>query len=286
MTFYFVTTEHLETGVWFRDDEDFKVGMNYVAIEADITGVNVLAFVLMSNHVHFNLECTYEEAQFFITDYKRRYSIYYRSKYGIKEFLRGNGVSIQEVPLDGESLERSLAYTLMNAVAANICINCGQYPWGSGSVYFNPQVQRGVPVSSLSLRQQKNVLRSSHRLPDTYILGEDGYILPSSYVKVGFVESVFRKPSRMNYFLQNSSKAKIRLASDDDIPAFRDQSILSSIPDLCYSLFKKGSVTELSLSQKAELLKQLRRRFSADLKQLARVTGIGYSEAADLLEAF
>ena len=30
----FCTTEHLEDGLWFRDEEDFKVGMNHVAIES------------------------------------------------------------------------------------------------------------------------------------------------------------------------------------------------------------------------------------------------------------
>lgn len=31
---FLLTTEHLEDGLWFRDEEDFKVAMNYVAIEA------------------------------------------------------------------------------------------------------------------------------------------------------------------------------------------------------------------------------------------------------------
>ncbi len=286
MNFYFITTDHLESAVWFRDDEDFKVGMNYVAIEADYTGVNVMAFILMSNHVHFVLECTREEACFFINDFKKRYSMYYQKRYGVKEFLRGNGNNIQEISLSEESFERAVAYTLMNCVAANICLNCVQYHWGTGSVYYNQQAEKGKPISSFSLREQRKILHSSYRLPAKYMVGKDGYILPSSYVKVEFVEKVFRKPSRMNFFLQNSSKAKTRLSSDDNIPAFRDQVIIFSIPDLCQSLFRKASLDELSDGQRAELLKQLRRRFSADLKQLSRVTGIDYSDAADLLNRF
>ena len=30
--YYLVTTEHLKKGLWFRDNEDYRVGMNYVAI--------------------------------------------------------------------------------------------------------------------------------------------------------------------------------------------------------------------------------------------------------------
>ena len=31
---YLLTTAHLEDGLWFRDEEDFKVAMNYLAIQA------------------------------------------------------------------------------------------------------------------------------------------------------------------------------------------------------------------------------------------------------------
>jgi len=44
---YLVTTDHLEEGLWFRDDEDFITGMNYVAIQAARGRVTVLAFILM-----------------------------------------------------------------------------------------------------------------------------------------------------------------------------------------------------------------------------------------------
>ena len=47
---YLLSTDHLEDGLWFRDDEDFCVAMNYVAIQAASSPeVAVLAFILMSN---------------------------------------------------------------------------------------------------------------------------------------------------------------------------------------------------------------------------------------------
>ena len=54
---YLLSTDHLEDGLWCRDDEDFRVAMNYVAIQAASSPeVAVLAFILMSNHVHFVLK--------------------------------------------------------------------------------------------------------------------------------------------------------------------------------------------------------------------------------------
>ena len=67
LVFTLVSTNHLEGRLWFRDDDDFKVGMNDVAILSAILNIKVVAFILMSNHVHFILEGTRENALMFIT---------------------------------------------------------------------------------------------------------------------------------------------------------------------------------------------------------------------------
>ena len=96
---WLVTTEHLEEELWFRDDEDFRVGMNLVAVQAACCPeVVVLAFILMSNHVHFVLMGTRQDVESFIRQYKHRYSIYYSDRWGIKKFLRLSGVDVQEIP--------------------------------------------------------------------------------------------------------------------------------------------------------------------------------------------
>ncbi len=112
--------------------------------------------------------------------------------------------------------------------------------------------------------------------------GEDGYVLPESYVDVKRVQGIFKSSKRYNYFLNNSSKAK-KILENDAMPSFSDQNILSSTYDLCKSLFRTNSPDLLSNEQKSELLKQLRYRFSADINQLCRVVGMSYKEAAELL---
>ena len=88
----------------------------------------------------------------------------------------------------------------------------------------------------------------------------------------------------MDYFLKTSSKARKRLESNENLPAFRDQIILAALPDLCRSLFQKSSVIELAKEELAELARQIRFRFSADATQIARVCGVSDSDAACLLE--
>jgi len=141
--YWLITTEHLEDALWFRDDEDFITGMNYVAIQAALTPeVIVLVFILMSNHVHFVLYGAREEVEAFVNEFKKRYSVYYSARWGIKKFLKHNGLDIKEIPYNDEAPERAIAYVQMNCVAANICLHPGQYPWGTGNCFFNPTARR------------------------------------------------------------------------------------------------------------------------------------------------
>lgn len=286
MDCYLVTTEHLEDKVLFLDDEDFKVAMNYVPAVALETDVKMLAFNLMSNHMHFVPMCERADAESFINEFKRRYSYYFHNRYGVREVLRRVDVDIRLLPAGTESIERGIAYTQMNPVAARICQHPSLYLWGTGDAFFNAKPHSGTRLDELSLRQRRRLLHSKSELPGNLIVGEGGFILPSSYVYVGYVEKLFRTSERYTYFLNSSSKARKQLESTEALPAFRDHVISPAIVDLCNSLFRKQSLKELSPEEIPELLRQLRRRFSMDISQLSRLTGFSYADVARKLEEF
>ena len=284
---YLLSTEHLEDGLWFRDEEDFKVAMNYVAIEAaQHPEIVVLTFILMSNHVHFVLKGTRNDVKNFVENFKRRYSIYYQRKYGIRKFLRHNGLDIKLIPYEDEAVEKAIAYVLMNSVGAGICVHASQYQWGTGATFFGQPEKGGTCVKDIAVRLLKRLLHTDNEtIPGDWIIGQDGYILPQNYVDCKGVETLFRTPQRLNYFLNSSSKARKRLEySDSNLPAFRDQTILVSLPDLLRSLFHKESFAQLQPEEQVEFARQIRFRFSADATQIARVCGITYTQAAQLLD--
>lgn len=221
----------------------------------------------------------------FIFEIKRHYAAYLQKKYGFKEYLRRNQIDIQKIWREDESLERAIAYVQMNSVAANICLHPTGYPWGTGNSFFKQTSLHGRRIGTMTKRAQKRYLKSNIALPEDYFV-ENGFVLPESFVQVRFVEDLFRTPSRFNYFLASSSKAKKRLETDANLPAFRDQIVLSAVTDLCRSLFRLPSPSELSWGQKAEIVKQIQQRFSADIHQISRVTGIAYTETAKMMEQF
>lgn len=283
---WLVTTKHLEKELWFRDDEDFKVGMNLVAIQAACSPqVVIMAFILMSNHVHFILKGTRDSVKNFMDQFKKRYSVYFSARWGAQKFLRHNGLDIRAITEDDEAKEKAIAYVQMNCVAANICSHPSQYLWGTGDAFFNQRSLSGTRLGDLSARSRKRKLHTnSEFLPQEWRIGPDGFISPQEYVDVPAVEAIFRTPRRMNYFLSSSSKARKRIEADEHLPGFRDQTILASLPDLCRSLFGKESFSALASVEQAELMRQIRFRFSADINQIARVCGLSYAEAARRME--
>lgn len=287
MKYFFVSTSHLSDGIWFKDDEDFKAGMNYVAVMASKGKAFVLCFVLMSNHVHFVLGCeSREEARNFITGFKQLYARYFYNKYGVRKFLRRNEVDIRELFIEDESLHRGIAYTAMNPVAANICMHASQYAWGSGSCYFRTDPTTGTRIGILSARKQQKLLRSYSVINQDYLLGSSGYVLPDSYVCKDFVQNLFCSPGRFNYFLNSSSKVRTRFESEKNlVPTFRDQVVVSMIPEICRTLFQKRR-EELQDREKGRLIYELNHRFNCDPKQIARLTGYDYSYITQSLMSF
>ena len=261
MRYLLISTDHLTDDLLFRDNEDFRAGMNYTAVVSHVLDVHPLAFILMSNHVHYILYTSKEMAKTYMDRLKQLYGRYFQNKYGINEFLRKQRLDIRELKMEDESLHRGIAYLQMNCVAANITPHPFLYSWGTGSCFFQ------------------------EALPGNYRMGEDGYILPESYVPVQWVESLFRSARRYSYFLNTSSKARLRIEKDA-APAFRDQVILEAMTDLCHSLYRCHSPRDLDRKQNADLLRQLYRRFNPDVNQLARVTGTPYSEIAASLDDF
>lgn len=284
--FWLVTTEHLKNDLLFKDDEDFKCGMNCVAVASVAAEVNVLSFILMSNHTHFVLECTQQSGSEFIIRFKNNYSRYYSQKYSHPEILRRTAVQMQELNLNDESFERAVAYVQMNSVAANLCMEPSKYPWGTGSTFFSmTPIKGGYSVGDLSARARIKLLHSKVELPNSFIVNENGYIDPSSYVKKDIVESIFKSPKRMNFFLFKSSKAQRVITGDGGrATSFRDSLICASISDICTSRFHKSGIDELDEVEKVDLIWQLHRRFSSSANQISRVTGIEYAYVSKILE--
>ena len=231
-----------------------------------------------------------------MNSFKSRYSLYLFRKYGLRAHLRENDLHLIELSSDEiEALERAIAYVQMNCVAAGICSHPSQYPWGTGNAFFQTLKlnssglkRRGKRLADISGRARKKLLHSDmdFNIPEEWMVSEAGYVLPESYVSVDMVERLYRNPNRLNYFLNSSSKARKRLvAEEDSLPTFKDHVVVQALPDLIQGLFRKSRFEDLLPQEQAELLRQIRFRFSANVHQAARVCGLSYADAARLIDS-
>lgn len=280
MKFYHVYTKGLEDKVIFRDMTDYIVGMNYVAIAQFKTKITILAFVLMSNHFHFAIHASEADARAFINLYKRLISVYVMNKYGDAAYLRRIITNCDQVQVYDDGLKRLIAYILDNPVKAGVNCVAFAYPWGSASCYFAAQESKSVNFSSLSVRSRKKLLHSHVELPDTYKLSPDGYVLPSSYIDVEFVENHFGKPRNLEYFLGiSASSRKVKR----DAIMFSDEILYKALKELLENKYGVSTISDLDNDLMCNLVRELRSHFNASAKQVARITGLQLKDTLKFL---
>lgn len=280
--FYHVYTKGLDQDIIFRERADYVAGMNYVPVSLHGLDLDLLAFVLMSNHFHFIIYGTKEECEHFIDHYKRLVSRYVRNRYGTVKLLRSVKTSCSEIDMSNESLKRLIAYVLNNPVKAGINCMPQNYEWGSGCCYFSnfDKIPNKRPLSDFGVREQIALLKSEVKLDGAYLVNDSGYIDPSSYVNVGFVERLFGRARSLEYFLSTSNKT----ASEKDGPlVFSDTLVLAGVHELLEKRYESVSLEELSWEIRVKLVTDIRRQFNCPPKQLARVLNCPLKDIVNIL---
>lgn len=273
-SYYHVSSHGLEANDIFKSREDFIQGMNDIAICILGYDVFILAFCLMSNHFHFVLYGTLGECQKFSQEYKRKCGMRMRRFSGEVKGLKDVDLQIDHIDTQ-EYLENAIAYVLRNPIAAGVFMMPYHYMWSSASLYFQGNHQQtGEKLNSLSVRKRLNILRS-HKVavPDTYEIDDQGLILPSCYVNVKMVESIFRHPARLMMAMAKKieTDVEIRMGIADQV-TITDQELLTQMNELIRLEFGRESLLLLTMEERMRLCKSLRQNFGAGFKQIARVT--------------
>ena len=267
--FWHICTDGLAKGIIFTSDEDYVFGMNGIPVYSLKYDISILAFCLMSNHVHFIVQGEFEKCRQFIRTYKRRLSL-------IAD-VRNVEESIKEIS-DTDYLKRAICYVLRNPTAARISIFPTHYRWSSGSLYFNDSSKPGPQTSLLSetvsARAKRILLHTRASVPEHFRITEDGMICPECYVAYSFVEKIFKSPLRFLYFLSKNDNMEVELSGDILHKArYTDNEIAGSVREICINYFYKSTPEELCVEDRYRLAAILRKRYGIGIKQIARLTG-------------
>ena len=282
--FYHVYTKGLEDDVIFRERSDYIAGMNYVVVSIEGLNLEMLAFVLMSNHFHFVIYGEKAECERFIDYYKRRVSRYVRNKYGTRKLLRSVKTSASEIDVRNEGLKRIIAYVLNNPVKAGVNCMPQNYEWGTGRCYFTnlDMLSYLRCLSDFGVREQIAILKSDVKLDGSLKVNESGYIDPACYVNSGFVENLFGRARSLEYFLSVSNRG----STEGEGPVvFSDTLVLAGLNELLEKKYEALQLDELSSELKRKLIMDIRRQFNSPPKQLARVFNCPLHDIVNLLNA-
>lgn len=281
--YFHVYTKGLEDDIIFKERADFIAGMNYVPVAMAGLCIDLLAFVLMSNHFHFIIYADKHECERFIDNYKRLVSRYVRNKYGTSKILRAVKTSCCVIEQADEGLKRLIAYVLNNPVKAGINCMPQNYEWGSGRCYFTNYEDKSFlrRLSEFGVRQQIAILRSGVKLNQDYIITDSGYIDPQSYIDFKSVERIFVRARSMEYFLSVSNKT----SGDKDGPvSFSDSLVLSGLGEILEKKYGVENVSDLSIEVRRKVVLEIRKQFNSTPKQLARVLKCSLNEIIATLE--
>lgn len=282
--YFHVYTKGLEDKQLFRSREDFIAGMNLLAVVvSSFPPLRLLAFVLMSNHVHFVIYGTEEEARRFIDMYKNLVSRYVRKRYGEAKYLRHLETTVSEVSLENEGLKRLIAYVLNNPVKAGInCIASG-YEWSSAKCYFN-QIGTTQPirrVGDLKYKERVDIFHSKHAVPDSWWINSSQYVDPMSYVDYRHVQNIFGRSSSLQYFM--SATLSVKRGTTEGI-VFSDSIINIALVEILEKKYGVHSLSQLDRGLLKSLIRELKVRFTAPSKQIARVLHIPINDVVSMLE--
>lgn len=275
--YFHICTDGRKLSWMFQDDDDFIAGINRIGLCYLKTGVIIMAYVLMDNHVHFVLYGTMLQCKQFINTYKRLTGIWILNKYGIGDYLRLLPTEIIRIENE-ESLLNTIAYLDRNPLMAGYKYMHGEYPWGSSRYAFKDISTLTLskdgfkPISTLTRRRQRELLNSKVLFPDEWLINDSGMIHPLSFLNINKLEACFKSPMRYSYFLAKKIEGIVEQELEHSQKLFiPDRELRPVVNEIVRSNFGNKNLQQLDVNERLVIAKKLRHDYASTIKQISRM---------------
>lgn len=273
--FYHISTEGLEQVTLLKDEEDYRVAWNYLALVAWRTGVDIVAFVLMSNHIHTLLACRdIIQARKAIALFKQLLSTYLRNKYGVSHVLHNSSDSISLID-SIKYLRNCIAYIFRNPISARICTKPEEYKWSSyHSCFRSAACGNARNMADMKYRERRQVMHSSRNLSECPLLvDDDGYVTLDSFVRNDIVSNAFLNSGKsFMYHLGscNDAKTEYELVYQP-MREVTDNDMYEEVSRYVAVRFRDKAISDLTTAEKCSILKALFFNHKTTVPQLSRI---------------
>ena len=277
MGYYHVCTDGNAIAWMFQDDEDFIAGVNRVGLCVLMSCVEVVAFILMDNHVHFVLYGTAVKCKAFINIYKRLTGRWISNKYGMSDYLRHLPTDMIRIP-DEEALMNTIAYIDRNSIVAGYRFMPCEYPWGTARYMFRDKSDAAMTnvvrtkIGEMTIDQQRAVMKSRIRVPGEWLICQNGMVLPSSFMDLGHVERIFKTPTRYSYFLAKKLEGTVELQMNESRRTFMpDKDLRQVTKQISRELYGVDDLRSLDVKSRLAIARKLRYDYASTVKQISRM---------------
>lgn len=281
--FWHLCTPGQQTEILCESEVDYKFFVTLLAIAAAITGVTIIAFEVMSNHIHVILSGQETACKEFFRYFKDKLKRYYSHSGRFKDL---SGFTCELIPIDSlEMMRAEIPYTNRNAYIASDNYTPFTYPWGSGYLYYNPicTTISGQPYNSLTKREQREICQGRViELPQQYEV-LNGMILPRSFCAYKLGESMFRDAHQYFSAISKNAEAYSEIARRlGDTVFLSDEEMIGTLSYLSNKEYRERRPTMLPNNLKIELAKRMKQDYNATAGQMQRMLRLDPSIIAEL----
>ena len=267
---YHFSSSHKETRRIFRTEKDFIIGVNTLALLLPGSGVKIVAYCLMDNHIHILLTGTLEDCL----------AYYDRVTHRLAQLLRIGDGAFQKDDLDivavtsDLQLKREICYIHRNPYKARIA-SPDAYPWSSADMYFKTSLPVGRLVKDLGSKEKRLLFKTRIQIPDNYEF-IDGRILNTNFVSFGRASAKFTDSVEyFEYLRKYSLEAEVEESHVIHLEVtFSDTEIMERINSICVNEFHVKSISGLGRKDLLRLARIVASRFGAGQAQLSRLLGV------------
>ena len=239
------------------------------------THCTILAFAVMSNHLHFIIEGTEKECLYFFNLLIEKINDFfkYHGRAGMLDNIEPGCTAITSV----DQLRNEIAYVIRNPFVARSDVNLFACPMTSGHLYFNPLLRKdGVPANTLKGRALRDFTRTRKDIAlsgDVYVL--DGVAQAWSFVNYKRAMSFFDNAQQFIMCALKNVEAQVEVALRcNESVVLNDQELFSVTIKLARELFGCEKLSDLPRRDKSLLALELKKRYRISNAQIARITNL------------
>ena len=257
----------------FSSEEDFKAGMLLIAICAmSFPGIKILAFQLMSNHLHITLSGNESQCRAFFRMFRHRLQVYLKGLERTVDLSRWDEKLIAVEDLD--YLRTVIVYTNRNGFLVNTDETPFSYQWGTSRLFFNPDAARlhGQSAEKLTVRKLRSVIHSGAYDPFAGYRMIDGYISPSAYCDIATAMALFRDAHQYFYLISRDIEGQQRIAAKlGELISYTDNELFAFVVSICRKDYGTGKPSMIPSEAKLALARKMHFEYNATEKQISRI---------------